>query len=419
MNLLSINLQGSKVRRKRCWVKEMCFEKGVQFVGIQETKMTHLELFRIKSLWGNYNFDYACSLARGFLGGILSIWDPNSFVKDQIWCGEYYVIVKGKWNHSSEWYFMVNIYGPQHIREKVILWDFLLSFINNNAGRFIFFGDWNEVRQEGDRKGTIFNSQNADRFNSFIEQIDDIPDLRLVALSKRWSDHTPLLVFKERIDYGPQPFKCFNSWKCRNGFDEIVKQSWLRCNQSTRFDMKLKLVKADMKGWIKEVKSAEVSRVVLINSKLEEIDEAIELGSASPECISNRGELMNELLEINRMEDMDLAQKSRVKWGLDGDENSGYFHALLKQRRRSDNIQGILINGEWVVDPSQVKQEFFAFYRDKYLATEAHIEFPVLQPQYVLSLGERNLLENTFTEDEVKSAVWSYILLHTHLFIIR
>ncbi|GJU89922.1 hypothetical protein Tco_1302345 [Tanacetum coccineum] len=50
--------------------------KIINGIGVQETKMTKLELFCLKSMWGNYTFDYACSLARGRSGGLVFIWDP-------------------------------------------------------------------------------------------------------------------------------------------------------------------------------------------------------------------------------------------------------------------------------------------------------------------------------------------------------
>jgi hypothetical protein len=65
-------------------------------LGIQESKMSRLEPFRLKSMWGNYSFDYACSLARGRSGGLISMWDPNNFVKHDIWCDDAFIIVKGK-----------------------------------------------------------------------------------------------------------------------------------------------------------------------------------------------------------------------------------------------------------------------------------------------------------------------------------
>nr|GEX85332.1 putative ribonuclease H protein At1g65750 family [Tanacetum cinerariifolium] len=48
-------------------------------------------------MWGNYSFDYACSLARGRSGSLISMWDPNNFVKEDIWCDDAFIIVKGQW----------------------------------------------------------------------------------------------------------------------------------------------------------------------------------------------------------------------------------------------------------------------------------------------------------------------------------
>ncbi|GJZ59224.1 hypothetical protein Tco_0615040 [Tanacetum coccineum] len=63
--------------------------------------MTRLELFRIKSMWGNYAFDYACSMARGLSGGLISIWDPNMFSKNSIWCDDSFIIIKGNWKNVT------------------------------------------------------------------------------------------------------------------------------------------------------------------------------------------------------------------------------------------------------------------------------------------------------------------------------
>ncbi|GJS89535.1 RNA-directed DNA polymerase, eukaryota, reverse transcriptase zinc-binding domain protein [Tanacetum coccineum] len=41
------------------------YSDRTHFRGVtQETKMTKLELFQLKSMWGNFKFDYACSMAR-------------------------------------------------------------------------------------------------------------------------------------------------------------------------------------------------------------------------------------------------------------------------------------------------------------------------------------------------------------------
>ncbi|GKE19644.1 RNA-directed DNA polymerase, eukaryota, reverse transcriptase zinc-binding domain protein [Tanacetum coccineum] len=177
MNILSINIRGSKMRKKRVWIKELCFKHNVHFLGVQESKMTKLELFQLKSMWGNFNFDYACSMARGRSGGIITMWDPNVFTKNRIWCNDNYVIVEGKWKNSVEDYFLINVYGPQQQPEKYILWDLLRSFIQNHQENFILFGDLNEVTCETERFGSNFSSSDAAFFNAFIQDVDliDLP----------------------------------------------------------------------------------------------------------------------------------------------------------------------------------------------------------------------------------------------------
>ncbi|GKD04614.1 RNA-directed DNA polymerase, eukaryota, reverse transcriptase zinc-binding domain protein, partial [Tanacetum coccineum] len=200
--------------------------------------MTRLELFRLKLMWGNYVFDYACSLSRGRSGGLISIWDPNVFAKDQIWCDDRFIIVKGKWANSDEVFFMINIYGPQEPSEKMSLWNHLLDFIANHEGQYVIFGDFNEVRDESERYGTEFVRTQAQIFNSFIDDaglfdiplggrkftwmnkagtkmskldrflvshslIDSFPDYKVSALPRGWSDHTPLFLHHEKVDYGP------------------------------------------------------------------------------------------------------------------------------------------------------------------------------------------------------------------------
>ncbi|GJT14241.1 hypothetical protein Tco_0861283 [Tanacetum coccineum] len=95
-------------------------------------------------MWGNFSFDYACSLARGRSGGLISMWDPNMFVKEDIWCDDAFVIVKGQWKILNGDYFMINIYGPHEPSAKGILWNCIKDFIHHHSGSFMLFGCLNE-----------------------------------------------------------------------------------------------------------------------------------------------------------------------------------------------------------------------------------------------------------------------------------
>ncbi|GJV00191.1 hypothetical protein Tco_1329461 [Tanacetum coccineum] len=62
----------------------------------------------------------------------------------------------------------------------------------------------------------------------------------------------------------------------------------------------------------------------------------------------------------------DLVQKSKVKWALEGDENTSFFQGSLNKKRRQLAIRGILQNGEWIEDPGVVKAEFLDHFRNRF-----------------------------------------------------
>ena len=51
-----------------------------------------------------------------------------------------------------------------------------------------------------------------DRFLISEEVMDDNTDLKAMVLDCLWSDHYPILLHSQKTDYGPTPFKFFQSW---------------------------------------------------------------------------------------------------------------------------------------------------------------------------------------------------------------
>ena len=50
-----------------------------------------------------------------------------------------------------------------------------------------------------------------------------------------------------------------------------------------------------------------------------------------------------------------MGQKAKIKWVIEGDENTSFFHGTLKKKRRQVAIKGILKNGDWIENPVMVK----------------------------------------------------------------
>nr|GFA87005.1 RNA-directed DNA polymerase, eukaryota [Tanacetum cinerariifolium] len=157
-----------------------------------------------------------------------------------------------KWINSDEVFFMINIYGPQKSIDKLDMWNRFLEFIRNHDGHFVIFGDLNEVRDESERFEIELCRSAANVFNAFIDDArlfepvmggrnftwmskagtkmskldrflisqhvtDVFTDVKVTALPRGWSDHTPIMLHCEKVDYGPVSFKLFHLsslWPC-------------------------------------------------------------------------------------------------------------------------------------------------------------------------------------------------------------
>ncbi|GJV04169.1 RNA-directed DNA polymerase, eukaryota, reverse transcriptase zinc-binding domain protein [Tanacetum coccineum] len=312
--------------------------------------MTRLELYRLKSIWGNYTFDYACSLARGRFGELISMWDPNMFVKEEIWCDESFIIVKGRCLSVVGDCFMINIYGPHDTLAKVNLWNKLREFMQSYRGKYILFGYMNEVREELERYGSVFSRSEAQIFNGFINDenlielpledvLDVFPNYQVTALDRLWSDHILILFHNNKSDFGLIIFKIYHSWFLRSDFDDIIILELANLGHNSNgikvvFHDKLKRLKIKIKQWHVQNRSCKSLRKQELACQLKGIEENIEAGIASLDKHKERSKILHEVADIENFKAVDTVQKARIKWDMEGDENTKCFHGLVKQKRR-------------------------------------------------------------------------------------
>nr|GFA53918.1 RNA-directed DNA polymerase, eukaryota, reverse transcriptase zinc-binding domain protein [Tanacetum cinerariifolium] len=80
--------------------------------------------------------------------------------------------------------------------------------------------------------------------------------------------------------------------------------------------------------------------------KVEDIDiKAETTNGLENNDIIERLSLMKEHKALEHIKRMDLMQKAKVKWCIDGDENSKFFHGMINNKLSRSRIKGITING--------------------------------------------------------------------------
>ncbi|GKE51924.1 hypothetical protein Tco_1487080 [Tanacetum coccineum] len=115
--------------------------------------------------------------------------------------------------------------------------------------------------------------------------------------------------------------------------------------------------------------------------------------------------LLQEQEDLDRYYSMDITQKSKIQWDVEGDENTNFFHGILNQKRRHQLVQGIMVNGEWISNPIQVKKAFFNFFHDKFQPTESSFDansnpgFTTLCPNIALDLQNPASFEEKCSSD--------------------
>ncbi|GJZ34484.1 RNA-directed DNA polymerase, eukaryota [Tanacetum coccineum] len=402
MNYLSLNIQGLAQKAKKDWVKEICIKHKVNFLALQETKMETMDVFNVKMCWGNLGFDYVHSDSVGNSGGILCVWDPYSFRKTSSTVSDYFVIIRGVWLKTGNNLLIVSVYAPHDMKEKHMLWDYLTHVIHSWNEEVVIMGDFNKVRYNSDRFGSVFNVHGANAFNSFIANagLEEVPlgessftwchksatkmskldrflisenllitcpNITAITLERYLSDHRPILLRESRFDYGPSPFCFYHHWLEVDGFNNFVEDMWSvapgnNLNPLCSMAMKLKFLKLKIKEWnqrnMKDLKSGKAK----LKADLEALDADIDKGNGTIDMVTKRQSQLS--------------------------------------------IRGIMVDGVWIEDPLKVKREFYQHFSNRFakpVDQRAHInmEYP-----NTITLEQQIDLECDVTKEELKKAVW-------------
>ncbi|GJV50953.1 RNA-directed DNA polymerase, eukaryota [Tanacetum coccineum] len=297
---------------------------------------------------------------------------------------------------------------PTRTTSQKELWLKLSRLILNNNTLTIVLGDFNEVRSQTERLGTIFDPRGASNFNEFISTtglhdlpmgarrftrmnnlgnklskivrilvsqhaIDKWPNSNIIALPREFSDHTPILLSSLATDFGPIPFKLFNSWLLNPDFFTIVQTCWA--------NMSLK-------------------------QKIDQLDIKAESQPLSSDEVSSRISLVKSLATIEHVRLKDLKQKAKIYRAIDGDENSRFFHGMINNRSNRSRLYGLNIHEVWVTDPSTLQNHIFQSFHMRFKESDHS------RPTYSISLfnqlfvDEVQLLDTPFSDVEIKDAVW-------------
>lgn len=166
-------------------------------------------------------------------------------------------------------------------------------------------------------------------------------------------------------------------------------------------------MKEHIKKWRKVLIEKNRKEIEELTNKINSIDLQAEEGNVNDELIKCRQDAYLKIMEFEARHIEDLKQKSRTRWALEGDENNKFSHGLINIHQRSQRINGLKDNGFWISDPDQIKQVAVKHFSERFsepIRSRPKFNSPKFRK---LLPSTAILLEEPFTLEEIKSAIWS------------
>lgn len=150
---------------------------------------------------------------------------------------------------------------------------------------------------------------------------------------------------------------------------KIVEETWER-NQSGLFHDKLKSCSSSLAGWGQEITGNFKRRIAHSNKIIRTTR-----GRRDDLSVKQFQEESKKLTEVLTQQEVFWKQRSKQLWLKEGDQNSKFFHASAKARRKSNQIRELKDDeGNSVGWDTGLQELMVAYFDNLFMASEAEWE---------------------------------------------
>ncbi|WOG92471.1 hypothetical protein DCAR_0311740 [Daucus carota subsp. sativus] len=298
-----------------------------------------------------YPFGWIESPSTGLSGGLLTLWNKSIFSISFSKVATNWLLIRGSCLADGRYILIINFYAPQPLASKKHIWAELLHELGEATETFIIMmGDFNAVHKVEERVNSVFCVHESSAFNDFIEDTGLI-DVHLVNSMFTWfgpankcsrldrilvshdwlslgnwsltaqdrvsSDHRPIVLTINQLDWGPKPFKLFNCWLEDPHFVETLRNSWLNCRLNG-FTQKFRRLREVAKKWGNQEFGSIDEKIKALLTKQDKADAGLEHSLDGKQIKVELDRLIQVKVGV-------LCQKSRLNWELKGKKTQNFF----------------------------------------------------------------------------------------------
>lgn len=335
---------------------------------------------------------------------------------------------------------ILNVYAPHDVSCRATFWHSICNLKSELPKPWCLGGDFNEIKNVDKRKGCSRKDREMRDFDNFMSKLEvsDLPMLdrqftwsnsqdgarwsrldrfmfnpewlvkfkfKLWGLPRVISDHCPLLLLDDEVDWGPRPFKFINAWTLHPLFLPFVKKIWVEVEAHgwAGFVLwkKLKTLKEVIRKWNVEVYGNLTLNIKKDEKELHVLDLAAETRILDDSEVNRKRDVRDELWKLSKRNEWLWLQKSRLTWALKGDHNTKFFHLMASSRQNRNLLSSVSVDGIVHENPQRLKSEVFTHF-NRLFSNEWKIRPKLGGPfQQIDSEQSSRVLEAKFSTIEV------------------
>ncbi|GJW71500.1 RNA-directed DNA polymerase, eukaryota, reverse transcriptase zinc-binding domain protein [Tanacetum coccineum] len=225
------------------------------------------------------------------------------------------------------------------------------------------------------------------------------------------SDHSlAVITIPEGLKKKKRSFRFVNYIADKEEFSDCVRKEWeanINGCHMYKVVQKLKRLKKPLNklNWKNGDLSEKVKslKVQLANAQIE-----VEKDPFNKELKNNATGILNEYVTASNDELKLLHQKAKIKWLSKGDQNTTYFHGILKSRKHKGRIKSICDENGRIYEGDDVANVFVEHFK-KFLGTKHEVEpFDSVEVAFdkVLNQYEAASMIGNVIDEEIKEAIF-------------
>lgn len=354
-------------------------------------------------------------------------------------------------NELNVSYYVLCVYGSPYLAERAGVWRTRRSLIWAHPGKLVMIGDFNQVKYSAQKKGgnsiipgvvqfskwklecalmdidfqwALYTwSNNREGNNCIWERLDrayatdewrsTFPNAVIWNMPILLSDHNPIVLECEPSGGKKRrPYK-LDQWclKVEQAQETITREWDSEWNGLAMFVLQRKIhtLVRECKKWCLDYKCENK-----IDWNLIQQDLLLHQNNTQEKANMDEAQIRRlAYLEEIEVKSLFWRQRARLKWDTLGDQGTSFFYKCVKSRKSQNDIKAIRgSGGDWLFEPTEIKEEFLWFYQDLFIPVPAHesidLQWADWNPKLKkLETNHLNILNSPFSMQEIKDAAMS------------